>query len=149
ATDPGYWAGHLIHTVNFTGAIETLLDLQAHFYLEVGPGVVTSTLVSQIAAVRSVSVTAVSSLKSGTDDHAAILNSLGRLWSKGFTPNWMNYFGEQSRVLLQLPPYQFDRQRYWVEAANKVSQVYPEIRQIDSDVPVSEKNIAMKNNHLA
>ncbi len=122
ATDPAYWAGHLRNTVDFTGAIETLIGGYAPVFLEIGPGVVTSTLISQIGALKSVSVTAVSSLKNGLDDHAAILNALGRLWSKGFKPDWTNYFNGQERSLRHLPPYQFDRQRYWVEPAGKSVQ---------------------------
>lgn len=122
ATDPDYWAGHLRKTVRFSDAIETILERELPLFLEIGPGNVTSTLIKQIAGFKAKQVKALSSLSNKEKENSSILNALGQLWLHGLTPAWSNYFEGQERTFLNLPTYQFDRKKYWVDATMAIHQ---------------------------
>ncbi|WP_406864129.1 type I polyketide synthase [Streptomyces sp. HUAS MG47] len=49
------------------------------------------------------------------DDHAAALDTLGRLWSAGFPVRWRQVHGGVPRALLPLPGYPFQRELFLVE----------------------------------
>ncbi|ETZ22625.1 type I polyketide synthase [Pedobacter sp. V48] len=145
ATDPQYWASHLRNTVQFSKAIETALTYNSPIFLEVGPGSVTTTLVRQIAALKSTPVRGMQSLSNNENDYCIILNTLGQLWNYGLQPNWDNFYHNQKRSFLDLPTYQFDRKRHWVDAV-AINKVIPED---DSNKPNTNNTLAMKKNNLA
>nr|WP_294870102.1 polyketide synthase [uncultured Pedobacter sp.] len=142
AINPQYWASHLRNTVQFSTAIDTILTYNSPIFLEVGPGSVTTTLVRQIAALKSTSVRAMQSLANNENDYCIILNTLGQLWNCGLQPNWDNFYNDQQRLLLDLPTYQFDRKKHWVDAINKIT---PD----DNNYKPNNNTLAMKKNNLA
>ncbi|WP_316836959.1 polyketide synthase [Pedobacter nutrimenti] len=115
AQDANYWANHLRNTVQFSKAIETILTFDSPLFLEAGPGTTMTTLIKQIAGKRSASLTVLPSLSGKDQDYPSLLNTLGQLWNCGLNPNWDNYYADQKRVILNLPTYQFDRKRYWLD----------------------------------
>nr|WP_084407138.1 type I polyketide synthase [Pedobacter panaciterrae] len=144
AINPQYWANHLRNTVQFSTAIETILTYNSIIFLEVGPGSVTTTLVRQIAALKSTSVRAMQSLANNENDYCILLNTLGQLWTYGLQPNWDNFYNNQQRLFLDLPTYQFDRKKHWVDAIS-INKVIP-----DNNIkPNTNTTLAMKKNNLA
>ncbi|PWS29198.1 type I polyketide synthase [Pedobacter yonginense] len=119
ALDPAYWTTHLRKPVLFSKAIEQILNEYNPLFLEVGPGNVTATLAKQIAANSSKSAKVVSSISANQDDYASFLKALGQLWIYGAEPNLNCPFENEKRAFLNLPTYQFDRNKYWVEIQNK------------------------------
>jgi amino acid adenylation domain-containing protein len=118
AINPDYWASHLRKTVQFSKAIETILNEDSPLFLEVGPGTVTSTLIKQIAALNSKTTKSISSLNSNEEEYFSILTALGQLWNNGVEPIWDHFYANQKRSIVSLPSYQFDKKRYWVNPAN-------------------------------
>ncbi|TCC97253.1 polyketide synthase [Pedobacter hiemivivus] len=114
ATSIDYWTSHLRKTVQFSKAIETILDRDLPLFLEVGPGTVTSTLIRQIAGFNALSAKAIPSLNHIENDHDSVLSALGQLWNNGVEPNWDHFYANQKRRFIDLPTYQFERNRYWV-----------------------------------
>ncbi|KQR67623.1 type I polyketide synthase [Pedobacter sp. Leaf176] len=110
-----YWTNHLRETVQFSKAIETILNNDNAIFIEVGPGTVTSALTKQIAAVKSISAQVISSLSDKENEYASLVNALGQLWLSGVNPDWDGFYAEQSRKIINIPTYQFDKKRYWVE----------------------------------
>ncbi|EDM38252.1 non-ribosomal peptide synthetase/polyketide synthase [Pedobacter sp. BAL39] len=154
AMSADYWTGHLRNTVLFADAVSTILTYDQPLFLEVGPGVVTSTLVKQIAAGESRKVKAINSLNNGTNDHYSILTALGYLWNQGLQPNWDNYYEMQQRKLLHLPAYQFDRSRYWVDIITNTSPAQPAIQaraeqQTESNELQLKHVLIMRKNNLS
>ncbi|MES2426038.1 MAG: amino acid adenylation domain-containing protein [Bacteroidota bacterium] len=126
ATSADYWVNHLRNTVQFSKAVETILTYDNPLFLEVGPGNVTATLVKQTAGFKgSASVKAIASLSNKDNEYFTILTALGQLWNNGLTPDWENFYTGQQRALVELPSYQFDRNKYWVEAnrSNHLTQI--------------------------
>lgn len=145
AINPQYWASHLRNTVQFSTAIDTILTYNSPIFLEVGPGSVTTTLVRQIAALKSTSVRAMQSLANNENDYCILLNTLGQLWNCGLQPNWDNFYNGQQRLLLDLPTYQFDRKKHWVDAI-AINKVIPEDNNYK---PNNNNTLVMKKNNLA
>ena len=121
ATDPVYWAKHLRQTVRFADGLERLLKESDPLLLEVGPGQTLSTLARQHPSKASEQVV-LNSLRHPQErqpDVAFLLTTLGRLWLAGVRVDWPNFY-EGARRRLPLPTYPFERQRYWIEAQERV-----------------------------
>jgi acyl transferase domain-containing protein len=121
-TDPAYWARHLRQTVRFSDGIDCLLQTPNLILLEVGPGCTLSTLAKQHLD-KSDANCAISSLSHPHDpepDSGSMLRALGRLWLAGVTVDWRKLHAGERRCRVALPPYPFERQRYWVERQAQV-----------------------------
>lgn len=113
ATDPFYWAQHIRQPVRFSAGLQTLLRDSAIVLLEVGPGQTLSTLAREVAA----QVTALSSLphtRTQSSAAAHLLTTLGKLWAAGVPVDWEGFGAHEQRQRVSLPPYPFERQRYWL-----------------------------------
>ena len=118
ATDPRYWARHLLGTVRFAEGVEELLK-EPRVFLEVGPGQTLSTFVRQRpsgdGSERAAIVPSIRYAYDRKPDQAFLLEALGRLWIAGMTPDWKAFRGDEARAKVPLPTYPWERQRYWVE----------------------------------
>ncbi|MGY3053453.1 amino acid adenylation domain-containing protein [Pedobacter sp. UYEF25] len=115
ATDSKYWANHLRKTVKFADAASFMLsEFSSPIFLEVGPGIVITTLINQTAATEKRQIKSIASLADKKNNYASLLNSLGQLWAAGQSINWNNYFENNHKNFLNLPTYQFNRQSCWV-----------------------------------
>ncbi|MEU2839659.1 FkbM family methyltransferase [Streptomyces sp. NPDC007076] len=90
ATDPGYWARHLVSPVRFADGLNALGD--ADLLLETGPG---QTLSSMATVARgSAAGTIVASMRhplESQSDSAVALKALGRLWLAGADIDWAGF----------------------------------------------------------
>ncbi|MES2703280.1 MAG: amino acid adenylation domain-containing protein [Bacteroidota bacterium] len=137
ATDPAYWAQHLRSTVRFSAGVTTLLEKENMLLLECGPGNVTATLARQHPAKSNIVV--VPGIEHGADEYRSLLSALGQLWIHGVQLDWKKFYADEERVKIDLPAYQFDRKRYWVDpvpeiaTANVVSEVIEQPAVIDNE----------------
>jgi malonyl CoA-acyl carrier protein transacylase/acyl carrier protein len=121
AMDPEYWGLHLTQTVRFSKGIQTLLESPDRTFLEIGPGR-TLTAFAQVHFESPNALPALSSIphpKQQASDYAFLLTTLGRLWINGCRIDWTGYWGEEPRMRIPLPTYPFERQRHWIDAAEK------------------------------
>ena len=120
ATNPNYWTAHLRQTVRFADSLGALAQAQTGILLEVGPGQSLTTLARQHSAASAGQVV-IASVGDATEqplDRASMLNALGRLWVAGLEVPAPDSYVQVKRRRLPLPPYPFDRKRYWVEPAD-------------------------------
>jgi amino acid adenylation domain-containing protein len=119
ATDPGYWADHLLGTVQFARGAAALLEDSARVWIEAGPGGSLGTFVRQQArADGRAAPLAVASLPhaaEGVAEPALLLGALGRLWAAGVQPDWAAFRAGERRRRVPLPTYPFQRTRHWVD----------------------------------
>lgn len=116
ATDPAYWARHARQPVQFAAGLQALLQREPQaLFLEVGPG---QTLNSLVRAQQMQNAVVLSSLRHPHDHGSAsqfLLTALGQLWLAGATIDWTALHAGQQRYRVPLPPYPFQRQRYWID----------------------------------
>jgi acyl transferase domain-containing protein len=106
ATDPEYWARHLLGTVRFAEGAAALLSEPGRVLVEMGPGGSLGVFVRQQAAALDVPApAAVASLPHQADDTpdpAFLLAALGRLWTAGVRPD-AAAFGAGGTARVPLP----------------------------------------------
>ena len=123
ACNPDYWALHLRSCVRFADALQRLSEGN-YLLLEVGPGETLCKLVKRQGgkadAVCFVSLPEISGeaqqLDESPSSYLCLLDTLGQLWSAGVNVNWQTFYAQQQRQRLSLPTYDFERQRYWIDA---------------------------------
>lgn len=137
ATDAGYWARHLRHTVRFADGVRELLMERDRLLLEVGPGRTLSTLVGRHPD-RTDQHVLVSSMRSAVEtrsDRARVLDALGRVWAAGSDVDWTAVHAGERRHRVPVPTYPFERQRYWIEPQRHGSDARrPEALRKQSDI---------------
>ncbi|MGF7215709.1 amino acid adenylation domain-containing protein [Spirosoma lacussanchae] len=125
ATDPHYWARHMRETVQFAGALDTMLAFDNPLLFDLGPGKISATLARQQAAGKPVPV--LTGLETTTDwavTCRSMLTTLGQFWQLGLTPDWTAFYAGQPQHRVLLPTYAFSKQRCWVDPPAPVT--YPQ-----------------------
>ncbi|MBL3648685.1 type I polyketide synthase [Bacillus sp. RHFS10] len=123
AQDPAYWSQHLRGTVRFHKGLEQILNDENVLLIEVGPGSTLSTFAKRHKkrSNRHDIVHTVRHAQEPADDHAYFLKKLGQIWVCGYEIDWNRYSGDKPKRLVPLPPYPFERKRYWIEAADNAA----------------------------
>ena len=119
ACDASYWPKHIRETVRFSDGLSELLDDPKRILLEVGPGHTLGGLVRQHPKCRDghLVLSSVRHVHDSESDHELFLKAVGRLWTAGIDIDWDQLHQPSTPRRISLPPYSFDRQRYWVEPA--------------------------------
>ncbi|MEU0538450.1 type I polyketide synthase [Nocardia sp. NPDC005978] len=107
-----YWVRHVRETVRFAESIQTLAAHDpAARVLEVGP----AALSALISAATTAPVT-VSLLRRNRDAVSSALESVAAAFVAGVAVDWSVVVG--GGELAELPPYAFERRRYWLDAVS-------------------------------
>ena len=115
AVDPLYWARQMRRTARFADNLDELLRDPRHLFLEVGPGKTLSLLARRHPGVDPGRVVAALDASEGVPEPAALLDAVGRLWTRGVEVDWRGLHAGERRRRVPLPGYPFDRGRYWIE----------------------------------
>jgi polyketide synthase PksJ len=119
ALDPGYWAQHLRHTVQFSSGIKELVQETDVVFLEIGPGRDLSSLLMRY--IENSPGQHVLDLIRHPDrnfnDTYYLLKRIGQLWLHGVNIDWTAFYVHQKRRRVPLPTYPFERQRYWIDGS--------------------------------
>jgi acyl transferase domain-containing protein/acyl carrier protein len=115
---PGYWTAHLSETVQFAEGIKELLKTPNSIFLEIGPGYDLSVLTRHHAdnAPGPLILHTNDGARGKMSEHRFLLTRIGQLWLSGSTFDWAQYYADERRQRISLPPYPFEGQRYWLEA---------------------------------
>ena len=113
ATSPDYWARHVLEAVRFADAVAVLLGDESFIPIEVGPQLAGATRGATAARPRS----------PDHRDHAsrarrgAVSPFSSALSARRGCPAWRSTFLRwlSNRFPVVLPPYPFQRQRFWIE----------------------------------
>lgn len=107
-----YWVDNLRQPVLFLSAIEALLADDFDIFLEMSPHPLLVGAIRQTSEQKNKSALALASLRREEESRAALLTTLGKLYTQGCEPNWFTlYQGHVQHV--SLPTYPWQRQRYW------------------------------------
>ncbi|HYR08496.1 MAG TPA: type I polyketide synthase, partial [Longimicrobium sp.] len=126
ATDPEYWARHLVQTVLFSDGVETIARDGFRLLLEVGPGNTVGGLALQADCWGDTPPSLVVALRHRYErypDDAYLLGAAGRLWALGAPVDWEAVHAHERLRRVALPTYPFERERYWVESGTGTAAV--------------------------
>lgn len=134
ACDAEYWARHARRAVQFWPGIKTIATGGNFIYLDIGPGVVTSSLLGMCAADslfahRPVWFRSSPSLREDVDGHENFLSTAAALWAAGVPIDWQKYYQGRQLRKVPAPLYRFQRERYWIEEnkdPGKLAAYYPD-----------------------
>jgi len=145
ATDPMYWANHILRTVRFAEGINTLSERNNTVFIEVGPGRTLVTLVKKIIGDQQDQhvVNLIRHPQETVSDLYFLTNKIGALWLNGVELTWQEYHRNERRHRISLPTYPFERRFFWVQDTS-VSQSSANIEDdtgILTSTPVKNPNI--------
>ncbi|TYC17511.1 type I polyketide synthase [Actinomadura syzygii] len=106
---PGYWAEHLLGTVNYHRAVQYLDEQGVTTYVEIGPD---STLTALAADISSAATIALQNPK--RPQASELLSAVVNIHSSGAAVDWAKVLPEGRHA--ELPTYAFERRRFWLDA---------------------------------
>lgn len=117
ATDPGYWARHLVETMRFSEGIKRLLEKSNAIFVPVGADSLLFQFVRehQDGKSQNLNISLLKHPDGNISDVHYMLNSLGRLWLHGVNVDWSEFYSHERRNFIPLPTYSFDRNYYWID----------------------------------
>jgi pimaricinolide synthase PimS1 len=126
----GYWVRHVREPVRFAEGIGWLCGEGVRSFLELGPDGALSAMVAECAGERAgagpAAPVAVPLLRAGRGEPRTLLAGLGEVWARGAEVAWERILGSPARPgggRVALPPYAFQRERYWLTAGPPVGDV--------------------------
>lgn len=108
-----YWCDHLRNAVRFSDAISELLSGEAAIFVEIGPAPTLIATGKQCASREGDHW--LPSFKSRETDLQTLLESVGKWYELGGTPEWGALNNEVLFPKAELPAYPFQRREYWME----------------------------------
>ena len=118
-TRPGYWRRHVREAVRFGEGLKSLAALSPDCIIEIGPH---PTLIGFASAVfGNTSPMLIPSLRKGRSDWEQMQDALASLYLAGAQINWRGVDEGCPRSIVDLPPYPFQRERYWFQAQRPVA----------------------------
>jgi acyl transferase domain-containing protein len=114
-TKPSYWSNHLRNPVYFSKGMSRLFQNSTRVAVEVGPGNTLCILARQHTEKPKgfVALQSMRHPKEKKSDVEFIHTSFGRLWLAGVDLNWKSMHSGKRRLRVPLPPYPFQRKRFW------------------------------------
>ncbi|MCP2170332.1 Acyl transferase domain-containing protein [Goodfellowiella coeruleoviolacea] len=115
-TTPQYWVDQVRATVCFADAVRAAITDGVDTFLEIGPDAVLTPMVAEVDDT-------VVAIPAQRKDHDQLHDALGRMWQRGFDPEWTEILPRG--VHADLPTYAFEHRPYWVTLAAEDDRVDP------------------------
>ncbi len=118
---PDYWERHVLNPVRFKPGSEKILDLPGSLFVEIGPGNVLSGLIRK-SRLFTGDHRILASLPHHSQQISApgfFYKTVGKLYEYGLSIDWEEFYKEEKRHRVSLPPYVFNHKRYWIEPARR------------------------------
>lgn len=112
--DADYWTMNLRQPVRLMDATRAALDDDHDLFVEIGPHPLLGARIEQFAAGIGRRVTALPTLHRKEPERRTLLETLGKLYTRGVTIDWSGVFHTGGEVLA-LPGYRWQRARYWAD----------------------------------
>ncbi|WP_310482214.1 polyketide synthase, partial [Chamaesiphon sp. VAR_48_metabat_403] len=153
ATDPQYWAEHIIEPVHFARGVSNLWERDPDYILlEVGPRQTLTTLARQTATdlSRQIVIPTLGNTADGNAEWQNLLAAVGRLWLAGVSIDRPPFYRNERRQRVPLPTYPFERQKFWIDPPphpNNLApappplddrSVQPSQQSIDNPIPTTD-----------
>ncbi|WP_267888504.1 type I polyketide synthase [Nocardia yamanashiensis] len=108
---PEYWVRHVRRPVRFADGIAAMIEAGVTRFVEVGPGAALTAMIGE--SIDPATAVAVAALRSNQPEPSSLLTAVATLFTAGAVVNWSAVTGETGGRRVSLPPYAFERQRFW------------------------------------
>nr|WP_249645491.1 type I polyketide synthase [Nocardia sputi] len=125
-TDPEYWVRHVRAAVRFAPGVRALAASGVRRFLEIGPDTVLAAMTRECLAEQpdiEARCTVVAAARRGADEVGQFTAFLAAAHAAGVDVDWRPVFTGQPPRRVPLPPYAFQRQRYWLPPADGIGDV--------------------------
>ncbi|WP_152442245.1 type I polyketide synthase, partial [Rhodococcus ruber] len=119
-SSPNYWADHIRRPVRFHDGLLTLRAADVRVFVELGPDAVLTAMTSQ-AFGDEATLTATPLLRRDRAEVDTAMEALAEAYVSGVPVDWSRFFPAAHSV--ELPTYQFQHQRYWLEGDRGVGDL--------------------------
>jgi myxalamid-type polyketide synthase MxaE and MxaD len=116
-----YWIENLRKPVLFSDATGQLLDSGHSVFIEIGPHPILLSSIQQSFQARHREARLLPSLRRDEPERAVMLETLGALYTEGFSIAWNKLFPTGGKYV-RLPLIPWQRQRYWMDATAATSK---------------------------
>ncbi|HEV2343871.1 MAG TPA: SDR family NAD(P)-dependent oxidoreductase [Actinocrinis sp.] len=115
---PEYWAQQVRQPVRFSDGVRWLADQGVNLFVELGPSGELSALGQEcVDDYDSGKAVFVAALRKDRPESVAITSAAAQAYVNGAALDWRAIVPGQADARVELPTYAFQRQRYWVQAA--------------------------------
>ncbi|WP_030992164.1 type I polyketide synthase [Streptomyces sp. NRRL WC-3744] len=111
--DPEYWVEHVRARVRFHDAVRALADAGVRTFLEVGPDAVLTALGPDCTDAPGTAFLPV--LRRERPEAREAVGALAAAHARGVPVDWRRHFTGLGGRRVDLPPYPFQRRRFWLE----------------------------------
>ncbi len=115
AADPEYWVSHVRAPVRFMDGVKALAEQGATAYLELGPDPVLTPMAQE--CLDSEKASFAPTLRQAEAEAGSLTAALATAHAAGAKLDWEAFFAGRGAARVPLPTYPFQRQRYWLSAA--------------------------------
>ncbi|HEX6292106.1 MAG TPA: type I polyketide synthase [Herpetosiphonaceae bacterium] len=112
--DADYWTRNLREPVRFGPTVAALIDAGYRTFVEISPHPILMQAVKGSLHAAGQAGIVLPSLRRQEDSRAALLDTLGALYSAGYPVDWERLYPEGGRCV-DLPAYPWQRERFWIE----------------------------------
>lgn len=112
--DASYWVDNLRNTVQFSSAIEKLIDNGVDTFIEISPNPILSQAIQENIEYKNSDAQYLSSLEKNTDDERNFSKHVAQAYCNGILINWKNLYGNNYEKIL-LPEYPWQKEYYWIK----------------------------------
>ncbi|MCP4702829.1 MAG: SDR family NAD(P)-dependent oxidoreductase [Gammaproteobacteria bacterium] len=110
-----YWARNFREPVLFAATIEAMILADHTLFLEIGAHPVLSAYISECLAKTGYEGAGLASLRRQESEQLMLLGAFGKLYTLGYPVDWHRLYPEGGQFV-RLPPYPWQRERYWNES---------------------------------
>ena len=115
---PEYWGRNIRECVQFSDAVDLLLEQDHTIFIEIGPHPVLKHYIRQNLEKQDRQALVLSSLRRKEAERAQMLLSLGQMYTIGYSVDW-HKLNPVKAGHFSLPFYPFQRERYWIDDPQK------------------------------
>jgi acyl transferase domain-containing protein/surfactin synthase thioesterase subunit/acyl carrier protein len=113
--DKNYWVDNLRGTVQFSYAMQQLMDTEHTVFIEVSAHPVLTNAINECTQGQKTEVVIAPSLLRDKPEHATLFKNLADVYAAGFDIPWEKYYRTSHAPHIALPSYPFQRERYEIE----------------------------------
>ncbi len=110
-----YWGRNIREAVQFSEAIDHLIEKNYTVFIEIGPHPVLKNYIKQNLSAAHKKGFILPSLRRKEPERAMMLNTVGRLYVRGLKISFATIYDKPARPV-PLPSYPFQKERYWIES---------------------------------